>query len=121
MNAMTVVNVWLYYILAPYWTLTAFLFLLTYYLPSAKLAQLAGFGARSLCFLAGLTTCAIVGCICSIALKIVGKSGLSQWVTAQNFRYVMYPLVGIWFDVDEESRKRLEQNIPAVLLANHQT
>jgi lysophosphatidate acyltransferase len=121
MTVMTILHVWLYYILAPYWTITAFLFILTHYFPSPKIAQTAGFGARSLCFIAGLTTCCILGVPESALLKLVGEGGLSQWLAGRTFKWIMYPLVGIWFDVDEESRKRLDSTRPAVFLANHQT
>ena len=118
---MSLLHAWVYYILAPYWSLTALLFVVHYYLPPGRLSQYAGFGARSSCFLAGLITCAIYGSVVSVLLNFIGKAGLSQWMAGQSFKWVMWPLVGVWFDMDEESRKRLDNNRPAVFLGNHQT
>jgi lysophosphatidate acyltransferase len=117
---MSLLHVWLYYILLPYWSITFTLFGLARLLPP-KPAQLTLFGARSLCYIAGMTTCAIYGVIASIFLRCVGQAGLSQWTVARSFKWLMYPLIGIWFDVDEESRARLDSTRPAVFVANHQT
>jgi len=119
---MGVLHAWLYYALLPYWTITLSFFALSSYLPrSSRLQQLSSFFARALGYLAGLITCASYGIVASIVLNVVGYAGLSQWATAKSFKYVMYPLTGIWFDVDEESVKILNETRPAVILGNHQT
>jgi lysophosphatidate acyltransferase len=114
-------RVWLYYILIPYWAITGILFALAYYLPQPRQRQLAGFGARALCYVAGLSISASYGATAAFILRFFGKAGLSQYLTARCFKWIMYPLVGVWFDVDEESRKRLDSPRPVVLVANHQS
>ena len=119
---MGLLHAWLYYLLLPYWSLTLTLFALSAYLPpQGRPAQLASFGARSLAYIAGVITCAIYGTVASAVLKLVGLAGLGQWTTAKCFKCLMYPLLGIWFDIDDESRKRLDETRPAVFAGNHQT
>jgi len=121
---MSLLNIWLYYILFPFWGLTASLFGASYLftlLNQPYPAQLAGFGARALGYLGGTIICATYGVFASIVLRALGLAGLSQWTAGKAFKWVMWPLTGIWFDIDEQSQKILNETRPAVFLGNHQT
>lgn len=106
------------YVLIPYAVTTLTLFALSEFLPPAY-QRLPGFFARALAYIFGLIVCATYGTIASIGLNLVGMSGLSQWTTAKAFKWVMWPLLQVWFDVEDESGASLTR--PAVFLGNHQT
>jgi lysophosphatidate acyltransferase len=111
------------YVLIPYAVVTLSLFAVAEFLPPtilpARYANLPGFLARALAYIFGLIICASYGTITSIGLNLVGMSGLSQWTTAKAFKWVMWPLVQVWFDVEDETNASSIR--PAVFLGNHQT
>lgn len=86
---------------------------------TAKPQQYTSFVARTLASIGALVICATYGVFASIALRIVGKAGLSQWTVARSFKHTMWWFTGIWFDV-VEGKEYLETR-PAVFVGNHQT
>ena len=79
------------------------------------------FYGRSLISFLALTLCAIYGTIASACLNVVGYGGLGQWTTARAFKWSMWLFTGVWFEIDDEGRKILDNARPSVLLGNHQT
>jgi lysophosphatidate acyltransferase len=121
---MSLLNIWLYYVIVPFWGITAALFGASYLFTHYKMphpAQVAGFFARSMAYLGTMIICATYGVFASIALRALGLAGLSQWTAGKAFKWVSWPLVGIWFDIDEHSHKILNETRPAVFVGNHQT
>jgi lysophosphatidate acyltransferase len=106
------------YVLIPYAVVTLSLFALAAFLPPAY-TRLPSFFARTLGYIFGLIICASYGTIASVFLNLVGQSGLSQWTTGKAFKWVMWPLLQVWFDIEDESGASLTR--PAVFLGNHQT
>jgi lysophosphatidate acyltransferase len=119
----SIIHIWLYYMLLPYWSIVGLLFALSAYLPPslAYVAQLASFGARCMSYVAGLGICAFYGSCCSIVLPFFGLAGQAQWATARAFKWLMYLLLGVWLDLDEESIKNRDEARPAVFVGNHQS
>lgn len=101
-----------------YAAITAAFYALSNFL-SHKPRQYAAFTARTLASIAALVLCATYGVVASIALRIVGKAGLSQWTVARSFKYTMWLFTGVWFDI-VEGKEYLETR-PAVFVGNHQT
>lgn len=65
-----------------------------------------------------LVLCAIYGVIASLALRIVGYGGLSQYTVARAFKWTMWATTGVTFVVQDE---HYLQPRPAVFIGNHQT
>jgi hypothetical protein len=121
---MSLFNIWLYYVIVPFWGITAAMFAASYlftYYKKPYPAQVAGFGARATAYFGSVIICATYGVVASIVLRAIGLAGLSQWTAGKAFKWFSYPLCGIWFDIDEQSRKILNDTRPAVFLGNHQT
>jgi lysophosphatidate acyltransferase len=118
---MAILRALVLYAVAPFTVLTLLLFALGALLPpKSSPARLCSFSARCLAYLAGLIICATYGATASACLQVVGKGGLGQWTTAKAFKWLMWPFVQVWFDIDDESLKKL-QTRPAVFVGNHQT
>ena len=79
------------------------------------------FYGRSLASFLALFLCAVYGTLASALLNLAGYGGLGQWTTARAFKWTMWVCAGVWFEIDEESRKTLDGNRPAVFVGNHQT
>ena len=77
------------------------------------------FAARSIASVFGMILCACYGVIASIVLRLAGYGGLSQWTTARAFKWTMWCLVGVTFEVVDE--KGYLETRPAVFVGNHQT
>jgi lysophosphatidate acyltransferase len=118
---MSILSTFLIYVFLPYATTALTLYALSIYVFKGRLASLAEFGARAMGYILGLLICAIYGSVASLVLKCVGLGGLGQWTTAKSFKWIMYPLSGVWFDIEDDGMKRLEAVRPAVVLGNHQT
>lgn len=95
------------------------------------------FWARIGASVATLIACATYGALASVALRIAGYGGLSQWTTARSFKYSMWLVTGVWFDIVNEGqgwafgpgqggKEGTEGGEwlkirPAVFMGNHQT
>ena len=101
-----------------YTALTASLYLVSNFL-SGRPQQLSSFYARTLATVGAGVFCALYGVVASAILRIIGKSGLSQWTVARSFKYSLWLVAGVWFDVVEG--KEYLQTRPAVFVGNHQT
>lgn len=77
-----------------------------------------GYYSRLLLSFVCLIVCALYGVFASIALRLVGKGGLSQWTVARAFKWTMRYAVGVRFDII--GAENLETR-PAVFVGNHQT
>lgn len=94
-----------------------------------KLAQLASFAAFFITSMYMMILCASYGVVASIALRLVGYGGLSQWTVARAFKWTMWLTTGVTFRVTESSkqeggRRGGEEALatrPAVFVGNHQT
>ena len=82
------------------------------------LVQQTRFLARVTTTILAIIVCASYGVVSSIALRLIGKSGLSQWTTARAYSNLLSPLLGIYFKVEHEERLLTR---PAVFISNHQT
>lgn len=107
------------------------------YLLSAILPGFMGtyseFLARCIASWLALLLCASYGVVASIALRCIGRGGLSQWTVARAFKYVMWAVTGVTFDVvrgeeylseeydleDAEDKKAGRK--ARVIVGNHQT
>ncbi|KAF2103784.1 putative 1-acylglycerol-3-phosphate acyltransferase [Rhizodiscina lignyota] len=78
------------------------------------------FWARILASIGALCLCASYGVVASICLRLVGYGGLAQWTTARSFKYAMWLVTGVWFDIGKEGGEWLKIR-PAVFMGNHQT
>ena len=78
----------------------------------------AGFYARIMLSMACLIACAIYGVFASIALRLFGHGGLSQWTVARSFKWIMHLTTGIQFILQDEQYLKTR---PAVFIGNHQT
>lgn len=65
-----------------------------------------------------IMVCASYGVFISIFFGIIGYHGLSQWSVARFYSGIMSPLLGLYFDVENEGRLLTR---PAVFISNHQT
>lgn len=109
---------------------------------NASLNQQLSFYARFLASCGCLLICSVYGIIASVGLQAAGYGGLSQWTVARSFKYTMWLVTGVWFDIINEgqpwafggslnhrtggSPKSLEgdewlHTRPAVFVGNHQT
>jgi len=86
---------------------------------SGKPQQLSSYYARSLATCGAGVVCAIYGVFSSAILRVIGKSGLSQWTVARSFKYSLWWVAGVWFDIIE-GKEYLDIR-PAVFVGNHQT
>lgn len=80
---------------------------------------LPSFIARFIASWTCLFVCALYGTIASAVLRLVGYGGLGQWTTARAFKWTMWCMTGVSFDVKDPTRSL--QRRPAVLVGNHQT
>jgi len=65
-----------------------------------------------------LIFCAAYGVVASLALRIVGYGGLSQYTVARAFKWTMWLTTGVEFVVQGEEHLRTR---PAIFIGNHQT
>ncbi|KAI9762221.1 MAG: hypothetical protein M4579_000544 [Chaenotheca gracillima] len=84
---------------------------------SPRFPRLAFF-ARLLASYLALLACAAYGVFASIALRIVGYGGVSQWAAGRAFKWVMRVTTGVGVKI--EGREHL-QTRPAVFIGNHQS
>lgn len=106
------------YVAVPWVVLVLSLYALAAFLPPA-MSKYCSFGARVLAYLAGVIICASYGATAAVLLKPLGYGGLAQWMTAKAFKWLMWPLLGVWMDVEDENGSL--QTRPCVMLGNHQT
>ncbi|PGH13395.1 hypothetical protein AJ79_03674 [Helicocarpus griseus UAMH5409] len=99
--------------LTSYLALTVSLFGLSIKLPRA------GFFARCLASYACLLACASYGVVASIALRLCGYAGLSQWTVARSFKWAMKLTTGASFEIISGAEHLTTR--PAVFISNHQT
>lgn len=110
---MEALSTYLLYFLAAYAFLTVLLFLLS------PLYRPLSFYARLLSSYLSLAVCALYGVFASIALRLFGHGGLSQWTTARAFALTMRLTTGIRFRIiSGESHLSTR---PGVFIGNHQT
>lgn len=119
---------WLGYLIFIPTTMILFLRFLALILPT-RAANLVSFTAFSITAVLTMAACASYGVIASIVLRCIGYGGLSQWTVARAFKWSMWLLTGVTFDV-QGSMKRGEGGLngedglatrPAVFVGNHQT
>ncbi|KAH7377679.1 1-acylglycerol-3-phosphate O-acyltransferase [Pyrenochaeta sp. MPI-SDFR-AT-0127] len=115
------------YILAFPPALIMFLRALALVLP-ARQAQLASFYAFSITGILLLLFCAIYGVFASIALRLIGYGGLSQWTVGRAFKWSMWWATGVTFRVSGSMKTTSSgsgedalKERPAVFIGNHQT
>ncbi|THZ87164.1 1-acylglycerol-3-phosphate O [Aureobasidium pullulans] len=77
------------------------------------------FAARSIASFSALIFCACYGVAASIVLRLVGYGGLSQWTTARAFKWTMWTLTGVEFNVTDKYGGLKVR--PGILIGNHQT
>ena len=77
-----------------------------------------GFYARVTLSFICLFLCALYGVFASIALRLCGYGGLSQWTVARAFKYSMKLAVGVEFVLQDEHHLSTR---PIVIISNHQT
>ena len=111
---MSTVSYYLGLFAAAYLATTILLYMISLRVP------VAGFFARLLASYVSVIVCSSYGVIVSIALRLVGYGGLSQWATGRSFKYVMWLTTGISFKIDDPN-DYLNQTRPAVFIGNHQT
>ncbi|KAF2222430.1 1-acyl-sn-glycerol-3-phosphate-acyltransferas-like protein [Elsinoe ampelina] len=103
-----------------YTILTIILSIPTLHLLATLLSlPLLTFAARSIASFFCLILCASYGVIASIALRIVGQGGLSQWTVARAFKWTMYLFTGVTFTIHDPSNSLSTR--PAVFIGNHQS
>lgn len=76
------------------------------------------FAARYFTAVVTMVICATYGVFASLVFKVLGLKSLSQWTTARSFNYLLCPLLGIKFKVENEERMSTR---PAIFISNHQT
>ncbi|KAF2843477.1 acyltransferase-domain-containing protein [Patellaria atrata CBS 101060] len=84
-----------------------------------SLANLFTFFGRLLASWLALMVCASYGVVASIALRLTGYGGLSQWTVGKAFEWVMGWAVGVEFVIIDEAGALKER--PAIFVGNHQT
>lgn len=89
-------------------------------LANATNNHLFTFLARSIASVFALIVCAIYGSLASVVLRIAGYGGLGQWTTARSYKWTMWYLTGVNFEV-RDPKGYLERTRPAVFVGNHQT
>ena len=88
-------------------------------LASVTHAPVLSFAARSIASFSALIFCACYGVAASIVLRLVGYGGLSQWTTARAFKWTMWTLTGVEFNItDKHGGLKVR---PGILIGNHQT
>ncbi|KAG5991606.1 hypothetical protein E4U52_003475 [Claviceps spartinae] len=97
-----------------YVAITVFFYMVSFVAPKAS------FIARALASYVSLLVCAIFGVVASVLFTLIGKQGISQWVTARAFHYAMALTTGIVFEIDDPGNV-LGTVRPAVFIGNHQT
>lgn len=88
-------------------------------LASVTHAPALSFAARSIASFSALIFCACYGVVASVALRLVGYGGLSQWTTARAFKWSMWALTGVEFAVTDKTGALAVR--PGVFVGNHQT
>jgi lysophosphatidate acyltransferase len=119
---------WLLYTMATPPALALLLRILSVVLPR-EAARTVSFAAFCLTSAACLGLCASYGVVASLALRLVGCGGLSQWTVARAFKWTMWLTTGVSFRVIdsgrvEGGRRGGEEALltrPAVFVGNHQT
>ncbi|CAO2652131.1 Nn.00g004140.m01.CDS01 [Neocucurbitaria sp. VM-36] len=118
---------WLLWLLATPPALVMLLRIISFVLP-ARPAQLASFYAFSITGFSLLLVCAFYGMFASIALRLVGYGGLSQWTVGRAFKWTMWLATGVTFRVSGSMKATGSGNgedalkeRPAVFVGNHQT
>ncbi|KAG5919804.1 hypothetical protein E4U61_000553 [Claviceps capensis] len=101
-------------VLLGYVAITVFFYMVSFVVPKAS------FIARALASYVSLLVCAIFGVVASVLFTLIGKQGISQWVTARAFHYAMALTTGIVFEIDDPGNV-LGTVRPAVFIGNHQT
>ncbi|KAK4982629.1 1-acylglycerol-3-phosphate O-acyltransferase [Elasticomyces elasticus] len=82
-------------------------------------APVISFVARLIISWTALFLCALYGVFASLALRLAGDGGLSQWTVAKAFKWTMKAGIGVEFVV-HDSVGGLQRR-PAVFVGNHQT
>lgn len=77
------------------------------------------FIARCIASYVALIICASYGVVASAVLRLVGYGGLGQWTVARSFKWTMWFLTGVWFEI--EDKEGALNTRPAVFVGNHQT
>lgn len=118
---------WLLYLAAMPAILVIFMRALSYLVPRGP-AQLLSYYAFAITSFGLLTVCAFYGVFASIALRLVGYGGMSQWTTGRAFKYTMWLCTGITFRVSGSMKQNGgvsgEEALnmrPVVFVGNHQT
>ncbi len=104
---------------------------------SSQPHQILSFSARILASVGALCFCATYGALASIFVRLAGYGGLGQWACARSFKYTMWLVTGVWFDIVNEGQgwafgegeggKQGSEGgawlktRPAVFMGNHQT
>lgn len=91
-----------------------------FYLLSRQ-SSLVRYYYRLTLFLLGLGSASIWGVFVSIVLSVVGQSSNINWVVARSFYLMVGPITGISFVVEGEHHLSDSNNMPAVVIGNHQT
>jgi lysophosphatidate acyltransferase len=78
----------------------------------------AAFYSRAILSFSCLVFCACYGVFASVALRIVGYGGLSQYTVARAFKWTMWLTTGVEFVLQDEEHLATR---PAVFIGNHQT
>jgi len=115
---MTVSGILFKYVLIPYLTSIAVLYILSWTLPP-NARRLPSYFARLLASFGCLALAASYGFISALLLRLVGKEGLTQWTVAKCFKYLMLLTTGVSVEVVEGAEYLNTR--PAVYIGNHQS
>ena len=88
-------------------------------LASVMQTPIFSFLARVIASWFALVVCACYGVVASVALRLAGYGGLSQWTTARAFKYTMWALTGVEFEIHDVGGGLSTR--PGVFIGNHQT
>lgn len=77
------------------------------------------FYARVIASFTAMSICGLFGVVASAFLRIVGHGGLGQWTTARAFKWTMWYMTGVTFEVEDREGGWAVR--PAVFVSNHQT
>ncbi|KAF4555736.1 1-acyl-sn-glycerol-3-phosphate acyltransferase-like protein [Elsinoe fawcettii] len=103
-----------------YIILTVIISIPTLHLLAALLSlSILTFSARSIASFFCLILCASYGVVASIALRLAGRGGLSQWTVARAFKWTMWLFTGVTFTIHDP--KSALSTRPAVFIGNHQS
>lgn len=119
---------WLLYAMAVPPLLIVFLRIITLILPQS-LAQKTSFAAFFITSFVMMAISATYGIVAPIFLRAIGYGGLSQWVVARMFKWLMWLTTGVTFRTVESGRieggrrggDEALSTRPAVFIGNHQT